>query len=174
MLLYSSFADIMAKEKEKKLARHFYVNEGKTAKEIAEIVGVTEKTLGDWVKKYGWKNERDAVLFSAENRIANIKNIISNCAEEHLDLSKKVQEAIKSGDKEEANRLREQMSTISDQVSKWNKSLENLDKSNQISLSIRLTVMKQIFEALRNYDSNLFLKTIEFQEQYIHEISSNY
>lgn len=174
ILLISSFADIMAKEKEIKLAHHFYVKDGKTAKDISALIGVTEKTIGTWVNKYGWKQERDAVLFSAEAQISNIKQIISNCAEEHLLLSKQAIEADKAKDKELANSLREQMATLSDQVSKWNKTLENIDKTNQISLAVRLTVMRQIFEAMSNYDSKLFLQTIDFQEKYIHDISAAY
>lgn len=162
----------MAKKDEQKLARHLYVVDGKTAKECAELVNVSEKTMGTWVDKFGWKNERDALIFSAENRITNIKEIISNLAEQHLKLMADLKEAEKNKDAEAVENIRSQMASISDEAAKWNKSLENLEKASKISLAVRLTVMQDIFHSLNKYDSKLFLQTIEFQEKYIHEISA--
>jgi len=164
----------MAKKQEKITAKHYYVVEGKTAKECAKLVNVTEKTLGNWVENYGWKAERAASIFSAEARINNIKSIISNTAEQHIELNSQLDVAIKDKDKELIETIRAQMAKLSDEASKWNKALENLDKSSKISLSTRITILKEIFDEFMKFDEKLFMKTIDFQEHYLHKISSEY
>lgn len=45
----------MAKEYDSKrtVAHHMYVAEKRTAKEIAETLKIAQKTVGEWMKKYG-------------------------------------------------------------------------------------------------------------------------
>lgn len=43
----------------KKQARELYINEHQTAKAISQQIGVSEKSIGAWVKQYGWKENRD-------------------------------------------------------------------------------------------------------------------
>ena len=38
-------------------ARYLIIAKGYNQKEVAEIVGVSEKTMVAWVKKYKWKDE---------------------------------------------------------------------------------------------------------------------
>lgn len=46
-------------EKKRQQAEEWYIeNEGSTQKECAEIFKVTEKTIGNWVKKYNWEEKR--------------------------------------------------------------------------------------------------------------------
>ena len=51
----------MGKEKtsERRTAKILFVDQLKSAKEIAEIVDVQENTIGQWISKYGWRIERD-------------------------------------------------------------------------------------------------------------------
>ena len=170
----------MAKNKERRTAKTMFLK-GKSQKEIALAVKVQEKTIGNWVKKYGWLNERDARFNSTKNRIENIKAIISTLSENRLEVDKALQHAKKefvetSEDtcKEAIERLQKEAAVISDEVSKWNKTLENLDKENRISLATKITVMEDIFQDLQNYDSKLFMKMLDFQEQYLTKIASNY
>lgn len=48
-------------ERKKTQARYHYVYEGLTAKQTAQKVMTTEKTLGKWVRDYNWKAEREQV-----------------------------------------------------------------------------------------------------------------
>ena len=41
-------------------ARYLYFNENKTQKQIAGIVGVTERTLYNWIRQYSWHQQREA------------------------------------------------------------------------------------------------------------------
>ncbi|MDB9498579.1 terminase gpP N-terminus-related DNA-binding protein [Nodularia spumigena] len=50
----------MAKANERKLAESLYIDGNLTQKEIAEQLGVTEKTLIQWKDKYNWEKLRIA------------------------------------------------------------------------------------------------------------------
>ena len=161
----------MAKDRERRLARILYVEQKKTAKQVADMVGVSEKTLSGWVVKGKWKTERDARNLSPATRIANIENIISGLADERIELGHNLTEAERVADKALAEDLRKQISKIDDAVSKWNKTLRDLNKESKIPLAVYLEVMQQIFEALQHHSPDIYMKTLEFQEQHINDIS---
>lgn len=52
----------------KDYAKRLYV-EGYTQKAIAEIVGVTEKTIGKWKEKYNWDHHKKGYLITKETQI---------------------------------------------------------------------------------------------------------
>jgi len=160
----------MAKEKEKRIAKELYLG-GKSQKEIAKIVGVQEKTISIWVNKFGWKVLRDAQLSKADNNIDNIKKIISDIADETFAVNLKIN---KETDPEERKELRKYRNKLADEAAKWNKALENLDKQNKISFAIYLQVFEDIFNALRQNDQKLFLKTLDFQEEHIQQKAIQY
>lgn len=166
-----SYIHDMAKEKQRKTAHILYVEQNKSQKEIAQLLGVTEKTVSSWVNKYSWKQELTARNASPARRINNIKAIITNLSEERLLLTSEVRQLEKDGASEEATKKREQISRIDDSVSKWNKTLENINKENQVSLSIYLQVMESIFNSMRLYDVNQYMDTVEFQEHHLHKIT---
>lgn len=161
----------MAKERERRLAHILYVDQKKTAKEVAEMVGVSEKTLSDWVAKFKWKTERDARNTSPGKRIANIESIISGLADERIELSSRLIESEKDADKEGVNEIRKQISKLDDAVSKWNKTLRDINKDARIPLATYLDVMQSIFDALQAYDPKLYMQTLSFQESHIHTVS---
>jgi rRNA processing protein Gar1 len=162
----------MAKDKERNLAHHFYVKEGKTAKECAKLVNVTEKTVGGWVDKYDWKKQRHAQVFSKDSKINNVKEIIGNIAEDYLKLQKQLNQATADKDGELVESIRSQMATKSDEAAKWNKHLQTIDKENKIGLATYLYVMEDIFKALRQKQPQIFMQLIEFQEQHLHDIAN--
>lgn len=162
----------MAKDKERRTAHILYVEQGKTAREVAELIGCAEKTIGEWVAKFGWKEERTARQASPAKRADNIKMIITNLSEDRLRLDREIRAIEASGGNPEAlAELRDRVSRLDDSVSKWNKALENIEKENRVSLATYLHVMDEIFSAMRLYDARLFMSTVEFQEQHIHKIS---
>lgn len=161
----------MAKERERRTAHILYVEQKKTAKEVAELVGVSEKTLSDWVVKFKWKTERDARNTSPYKRIENIENIITDLAEERIVLGRQLIVAEKEGNKELVDETRKNISKIDDAVSKWNKTLRDINKEARIPLSTYLEVMQTIFEALQHYNPKLYMQSLEFQEKHIHQVS---
>jgi transposase len=161
----------MAKDKEKRIAFDYYTNQGLTAKAIADIVNVSEKTIGDWVEKGNWKAVRDANLNGAQTRSANIKELISELTDQQLEINIEIKEAKAIGDKDRVIALRQQSATISQEVAIQTKALERMDSDNKISLSTYLEVMNDIFKNLEHFDKDVYLKTLDFQESHLSTIS---
>lgn len=171
--MYLILIRIMAKDSERRTAKILFLD-GKTQKEIASIVNVQEKTIGDWVKKFGWKTEREARFGSSKKQIENIRSIISAMAEDRFCIHNRIQKAKEDGNAIDIKSLQKEAAVIDDGVSKWNKTLENLDKENKISLATKIQVLENIFLELQNYDQKIFLKTLDFQEHYLTKIASTY
>jgi hypothetical protein len=161
----------MAKEKEKRIARILFVEQNKEAKTISDLIGVSEQTLSKWVNLGNWREERNARLANPSVRIDNIRQIINGMSEERIELTNRIKQAELQGDLKEASTLRSQVAHIDDAVAKWNKTIATVNKESQITLSNYLVVMEMIFEDLRKFDEKLFLKTIDFQERHINDVS---
>jgi hypothetical protein len=169
----------MAKEREKKLAFEYYVNQKKTAKDTALQVGVTEKTIGEWIRKSNWKKIQEARVNSKEEQLDNIREVISILTNDRIAIQKEIDqinETILPLDekKESIMELRKQAASVSDEISKWNKTLENIDKENRISISVYLEVMEDIFNNLKENEPSLYTQTLDFQERHLQHISTKY
>ncbi len=64
----------LSKDAEREFARILYVSERITAKEIAERVKVSEKTVGSWIEKYGWEKLRKSLLTTRQNQLVHWYN----------------------------------------------------------------------------------------------------
>lgn len=166
----------MAKDYDSKrtVARHMFVTEKRTAKEIAETLKIAQKTIGEWVKKYGWKEERDAKAISATKRIDNLEQIITGMAEKRLKLERQIEdeELKKTPDRDLIDSLRKEIAQVDYAVANWNKSLANVRKESKTTLVQYLQVMEDIFQHLAKYNYQVFLATLDFQEHHILEIST--
>lgn len=154
------------KENERKLFQTLYIDQGKTAKEAAQIVGVSEKTAGEWVEKYGLKVIRESKQTAPDMMIVNIKSLLSNLAEEQIGIMDRCD--LKDDEK---IKMRAQ---LADEASKWTKALESAQKENTIPLSSYLKVMEQVFEAIREKFPKIYMQLLEFQEKHIHEVALKY
>ncbi len=163
----------MAKDKERKLAYILFVEQKKTAKEISLLIGVSEKTLSGWINADDerWKKDQRLRHTSPTQRVANIEQIISNLADDRIRKSIELNEAEKKADTELASELRKDIAKIDDAVSKWNKTLRDINKENKVPLAIYLEVMQSIFEAMQHDNPKLFMQTLNFQEKHINDIS---
>lgn len=162
----------MAKKKEQELAMRYFVDFFKSQKEIAEDLGVTEKTVSAWVTKFKWKEQRDAKMNNSTNRAENIKKVIAELTDSTLDILEQIKIAEASGDRPEVLRLKKETTRIAQEVGMYQKALEKMDKEFKTSLSTYLEVTEDIFQALANYDKSLYLKTIEFQRIHIQSIAN--
>lgn len=164
----------MAKEKEKKLAHILFVEQRKTAKEISQLISVSEKTLSNWINTEGgrWKKEQRARNTSPSERVANIEQIISNLADDRLRKGAELNQVEKDQDHERASDIRQDISKIDDAVSKWNKTLRDINKESQVPLATYLEVMQTIFQALQAYNPKIYMQTIDFQEKHINDAST--
>lgn len=163
----------MAKEKERKLARIMFVEQGKTAKEISRLLSVSEPTLSKWINADGeaWRNERNARLSAPKIRTENIKQLINDLSEQRIKLNRELMDAERNGDHDRCSQVRAAIAKVDDGVSKWNKTLETIDKESRVSLATYLAVMEMIFDALRTHDEKLYLQLLDFQEVHLNEVS---
>ncbi len=161
---------IMAKDNERRLAKELIL-QGKNQKEVARLAKVQEKTIGEWVKKYGWREERDARFNSAKSHTESLKTLIGKLTERRLDLIRSMDEAHQVDDSERYDALETKANKLADEVSKYNKALVSLDKENRISLSVYLDVMDSIFKAIQVHNPKLYMELLTFQEQHLTDIS---
>ena len=168
----------MAKDKERKTARILYVEHGKTAKEVAKLVGVTETTVSKWVVKLKWKKQRAAKTTAHENRLENIYKITEELASDRLDYNRQIRELLKDkeGDdvKEKIAELRKQIAQIDASVANWNKHLQTISKENQINQLVFIQVQFIIFKHFHIKFPKLTKEIIEFEEYLLNEIVPNY
>lgn len=161
----------MAKDKERQMGYYYYVEKNRSAKEASLLSGVTEATFSAWVRKFGWKSQREARAMSCGTRTENIKQLIDELAAQRIALGRELDLAVAEKDDKLASDIRRQLAAVDDGAAKWNKALAAAAKEGKITLTIYLDVMEQIFGALRNADEHLYLQTLSFQEQHIHEVS---
>jgi transposase len=159
----------MAKATERKLAQLLYVNEGKTAKAIAEQLNVNEHTLGDWIAKGNWKALREAHVNTPDRLVSNLRELIGTLTERRLELERKRPET-----DEEKVTLSEEKIRLADEISKWNKALENAQDDAIISLGDYIRVCEDIFPALHESFPRMVKDLAEFQRRHIDTVASRY
>jgi transposase len=160
----------MAKDKERSIARTYFAELGKTCKEIAALIGVSEQTLSNWRAKEGWDDIRAARMGRVSVRTDNIRQIINSLAEQRIELDEELKDAEIRGNAEEIAKILQKIAGVDDGVSKWNKTLEGLTKEDKLSISDHLTIMERLFDEMRRCDEKLYLATIDFQEHYLQQI----
>lgn len=148
----------MAKKVERDIAETYYVDLCLTAKEISERLGVTEKTVGDWVEKYGWKALKTAKQSSAKALINSLNNLLEILVDKRI--------AIEKGEEKG-----DAKSTIDD-ISKINKTIETLNKKGKPSLSTYIHCVERFMNALHAKNPELFFKTLEFQKEHIQIVAA--
>ena len=149
-------------------ARELVITQGKTQKEAAEIVGVTEATISDWANnglEGSWNDLRKARQSSTTTARENIQRIIALFSQKRLDIETQINDAIVERDPEKELELRKQAKSISDEMSMQNKALVEINKEYRaaINLGVYIDVQDEIFAALREYNPDLWDKTIDFQ-----------
>lgn len=164
-------SDKMAKDKERTIARTYFTELGKTCKEISQLIGVSEQTLGIWRAKESWDDIRAARMSRVSVRTDNIRQIINGLAEQRIELDEELKKEETKGNIEAAAKILQKIASVDDGVSKWNKTLESLTKEDKPSIGEHLAIMERIFDTLRKFDEKLYLSTIDFQEYYIQQLT---
>lgn len=153
----------MAKLKEQKLAEDLYINGKKTAKEISGLVCVSEKTVGDWIEKFKWKDRRNARLSSMGSGMENLNKLIDIYAEKLVEM-----ESCAEADPKERARL-------TDALAKANKAKDSFEKDNKIPYNVYINVMELIMgEMMLKMESKHHLAVLEFFETHTNELALKY
>ena len=150
-------------DKMKRTAYEYIVVHGLDQKEVARMLDLTEQTISKWAKSGKWREERAARQQCHSTDTANTKQILRLMSEQRLNIEMEIKDAEKAGEKDEELKLRKEARALSDEMSKHNKTLLNLEKENRITLGVYIDVFDDIFTSLRSYDEDLWGKTIDFQ-----------
>ena len=154
------------------MAYEMVVEQGKTQKEAAASLGISEGTMSEWAMDGNWRALRKTRQSSASTARENITRMISLLSEKRLRLEEDIAQAIDDGDQERELDLRNQAQQISLEMAYQNKSLSELNKEKQVTLGVFVDVFDEIFSALRSYDQDLFDRTIAFQTTYLRRKSN--
>jgi hypothetical protein len=163
----------MAKDKERATAKALFL-QGKSQKDIAGIVKTQEKTINNWCRRYGWKQQLEAKLNGNKSRSENIKRLIGVFTEERLGLVEKISEAENASDTEALAKHTKRANQIANEVAMYSKALESLDEDKKIPLTVYLDVMDRIFKDLQKQHPRLYMELVDFQENHINAIALKY
>lgn len=62
----------LSKTAQQDLAKLLFIHQGLTQKEIAARVGVSEKTVGNWVVKFGWAKQKRSLILVKDEQISDL------------------------------------------------------------------------------------------------------
>lgn len=156
-------------DKLRRVAYQYVVEQGLDQKAVANLLNLTEATISTWAnnsKEGKWKDLREARQQCTSTDADNLKKLLRVMSQQRLELEEQILDAQKVGDTNEEIRLRKEARALSDEMSKQNKTLMTLDKSNY-TLGVFIDVMDEIFNGLRAYDEDLWHKTVDFQSTII-------
>ena len=156
----------------RRTAYEYVVEQGKTQKETAIILGLPEKTMSEWAREGGWRELRKTRQSAASTARENIQRIISLLSDKRLNLEYQINEAIDAGDTDLELRLRKDAGRISNDMAYQNKALGELNKEKGATLGMYVDVFDEIFRALKSYSPELFDNTIEFQTLHLRRKSN--
>jgi len=154
-------------DKLKHSAYEYVVVLGYTQKRAAELTGLTEQTISAWAIEDDWKALREGRQQSYRTDVDNVKQIIRLTSQRRLDLEHEIHDAQKEGNADVEKDLRKESLQIGDELSKLTKTLAGLEKDNKYTLGEFINVMDDIFTSMRQFDEELFVKTIPFQTYYV-------
>lgn len=140
----------ITKKEERNYAQILYVNENLTAKEIAARVGVTQKTMGRWIKDGKWDQLRKSMLVTKQKMITMMYDqleALNNSIAERTP-------AIPDGKE-------------ADIISKITTSIQRLE--TEASIAETIEVAKSFIDYVREYDLDLAKEITEHFDSYIQQ-----
>jgi len=138
----------LKKAQEREYARVLFIAENLSQKVIAERVGVTEKTLGNWIEKGDWKKLKRSMLTTRQNQLVLLYDQL-----DWLNLEISVRD-FKSATIKEA-----------DIIIKLTAAIKNLEI--EISLGETIEVARGFIGFLGQHDNELSKKVTTFFDLYI-------
>lgn len=138
----------ITKKEERNYAQILYVNENLTAKEIAKRVGVTQKTMGRWLKAGKWDQLRKSMLVTKQKMIVMLYDQLEAI---NNDIAKRDSPIPTSKE--------------ADTISKLTTSIQRLEVEASIGETIE--VAKSFIDFVRGYDLELAKDITDHFDSYI-------
>lgn len=174
------------KQVEHDLAKRYYINEGLSQKEIAERLNLTEKTVGNWVKKGSWDKEKTSLLVTKDKQIADLHSQLQAVNDEIKtrpvvrDIPSHLTKPYKLKDADGEERLEYPVynaedfpilignfpnSKDTDMISKLTTAIKRLETETNIGETI--TVAKNLILFIRNIDSQFANQLTKYCDAFI-------
>jgi transposase len=154
----------MAKDSIRLQAETLYIDECLTASEIAKRLPVSEKSIGKWVHKYKWRQRRLARQTSPEAFIKKYDDLLNTLLDKRISLETKAN--LTPGEKEEYNRIIDEMSKVS-------AIKEKLLKEGKLSLGTHVRCIERFMSFLNKHHSRLFMELIEVNKEYFAHLTDD-
>lgn len=148
----------MAKDNEKQIAHGLYIDKCLTAKEIADKLKVSEKTVGKWVEFGNWREIRLSKQTTTDNLLGKYSQLLSALLDKRLSFEKK--KDTNDNDKSDYNHIIDEMSKISAMMDK-------IQKDGRPSLRIHIMCLEKFMGALHHSNPKVFMDVVEFQIEYL-------
>ena len=137
---------ILNKQQQKELARMYYILQGLTARETAEKIGVSEKTLSKWIEDNGWKALKAGELTKPDKLIGSCyDNIIA------------IQDAVR-------NEKRAMTSKEADAIYKISLTIKAVNK--EFSIDVYSSVLQEYFNFIKTIDLPLTQASIDLADNF--------
>lgn len=138
----------MSKDNEREYAELLYTKENLTAKEIASRCNVSEKTVGNWILKYNWKNKKRSLIIVKDNQIASLYEKLEML---NLHIETTTGNIVTSKDV--------------DAISKLTSSIKSLEV--ETSLGETIDVAKKFIDFVREFDLDFAKKATQYFDMFI-------
>lgn len=138
----------LTKKQEKDFAKTLFVNEKLSQKEIAERVGVVEKTISKWIKEGEWEKLRRSMIIVKDEQLSDLYEKLST-------LNQYIKE----------NQANIVTNKDVDSISKLTSSIQRLEIETSIGETI--DVAKNIIEFVRPLDLDFAKKMTSYFDVYI-------
>ncbi|MCK6648397.1 MAG: phage terminase small subunit-related protein [Bacteroidia bacterium] len=148
----------MAKDNERQIAYTLYTEKCLTAKEIAQKLKITEKTVGKWVEDGNWKDIRMSKQTSPDMLVSKNKELLEMLLDKRIKLEKINQKT---------EEQRDEMRNIIDEMSKISAMIDRLQDSGKISLRVHIVCLEKFSAAMQMRNPKLFKDIIDFQKEYL-------
>lgn len=147
----------MAKDNQRQIAQGLYIDHCFTAKDIAQKLDVSEKTVSQWVNKGNWRELRLSKQTTTDVMLGKYNELLNALLDKRLLYEKKQDKT--DDDKHEYNGVIDEMSKVSAMIDK-------IQKDGRPSLRIHIMCVEKFMGALHQNKPKLYMDLIDFQRDY--------
>ena len=137
--------------KKQEFAKLLYLQGSVTQKQISERVGVTEKTVSNWIKKFNWEKLKASMTITKEEELGRLYRQLSNL-NSHI----------------EARENKWPSTTEADTISKIGSAIRKLE--TEVSISETIEVSKRFIQWLQKNFPEKAKEYVLLIDEYLKEI----
>lgn len=148
---------VQKKTRPQDVALELYLEGSMSQAEIADLIGVSERTILNWKTKGQWEKQLALRQQTPQELESDIIEIIAEIVKSRKD------------EKDPGQRLK-----LADELSKYNKIWDKLKKDSRLSLTEHITVMKDFIAFAQKHDPKSLKDILKLSKDYITELAPKY